>query len=438
MRRGAVVFVMVTLLVSRAHWFADAVQFPQHPPVQLSIRRNRGRSDPRHRPGRRPAHRRAARRRPAARHPRRRHASRRPRALDARRSRPSSASPAARWSRPTSSSPARATSRCARARRPAWPRSSADVRVRPARTGPRAGPMGRMPRRARIVGTAGRRARFATLEASDGTRGDAPADRPAAGPPLDRAHRHARVALGVAARRIARHPVGVAAAVRRRGAPRAGRRPPPPGPRRRVRGRRRGRHGGHQRGARARGIRTGLARRRRPRDRRRASRVPLGAAHARTPRRPHAAGGRRRRRDRGRGTATDAAGAPCRHGHAEPPVPARRAPAGGRPAGAARLGPRRGRHRDRGRLRQRVPPPRTAAARTRLARRRRTGGARRELLEGAHAVASPRVPRAAAERGAPGGDRRGSATTSRARCPAPRRMPRPPCSRAAPCAGTSR
>ncbi len=106
------------------------------------------------------------------------------------------------------------------------------------------------------------------LEASDrhGTAagsGRGPAHRPAAGPAVDRAHRHARVALGVAARRIARHPVGVAAAVRRRGAPRAGRRPPPPGPRRRVRGRRRGRHGGHQRGARARGIRTGLARRRR-------------------------------------------------------------------------------------------------------------------------------------------------------------------------------
>ena len=315
MRRGAVVFVMVTLLVSRAHWFGDAVQFSQLPPVQLSnqeeswtVRSSSSTGTP---PcpsacssstgcgaasstapcvPATPCHRRGP-------------------------SRPSSASPAARWSRRTSSSPARATSRCARARRPAWRRSSADTRVRPSPTGTGAGPVGRMPR-----SSANRRPGRPASPVRDPSRrpparhhcgsGRGPADRPAAGPALDRAHRHARVALGVAARRITRHPVGVAAAVRRRGAPRAGRRPPPPGPRGRLRGRRRGRHGGHQRGARARGIRTGLARRRVSRDRRRAPRVPLGAAHPRAARCPHATGGRRWRRDRRRGTATDAARRP--------------------------------------------------------------------------------------------------------------------------------
>jgi GntR family transcriptional regulator/MocR family aminotransferase len=72
--------------------------------------------------------------------------------------------------------------------------------------------------------------------------------RPAAGAAVDDADRRACVAGGLAARGGARDPVGVAAAVRRGGAPRRDRRPPAPGTRRGVRGRR---HRGHRRHQRA-------------------------------------------------------------------------------------------------------------------------------------------------------------------------------------------
>ena len=140
----------------------------------------------------------------------------------------------------------------------------------------------------------------------------------------------------------------------------------------------------------------------------------------------------------GRGPAPDAATAARGHGHAEPPVPPRRATPGRHAAGAARVGARRRGPRDRGRLRQRVPPPRAAPSGPRVARRRRAGGARGELLEGAHAVAPARLPRAPAEPAAARRHRRASATTSHAPCPASRRTPSRRCSRAAPCGGTSR
>ena len=353
----------------------------------------------------RPAHRRAARRGAAPRHPRRRLRAGRPRAVDAgagvrARRRPQRGRRRVRAARGRGlprDAPGRADPRgAARARSTAERRASRDPRPR-ANPGPGLGDAVRGPRAARRGPD--RAPRIDLLPGRPSTRGST------------RAHGVRRG--GTPPARGARR---VAAAVRRRAPARRDRRPPAPGARRGVLGRRRGRHGGHQRGGRAPGIR------------------PCGCSSAGTPRSPSSIPGTRRRgarssgavrsdgarargrrRHRGGGTATDPPAPARRHGHAEPPVPARRAAAGGRPPRAARVGARRRRRRHRGRLRQRVPPPRRAAARARLARRRRTRGARRQLLEGAHAVASTRVPRAAAD---PRCDPRSRpcATTSRARC----------------------